>query len=244
MVFIGAILAMTAAIISGAQGQGMTPPLLPEEFAGNIIQNKYNSNGHRINHTCSGTYYSSVKHNSVRADCTTVGMISNDMTKPSPLGAVFMSSVTNFTSNVNTVISWVNMAAQPTCYSGPQAWLPPFPANFLSLVGAIYAGLENTPAATLEKWIFMVSSLVDTVFTFFFDVNTRQLQRLEFFAGFTPSNNTSRQVQVGVHQTFYNFITGNSSMLDHHVFNMSTCSADHHSVDAKSAAYNPLSIRL
>jgi hypothetical protein len=42
---------MLVALALTVKGQGKTPPLLPQEFASNMIQNKYNSNGFHVNHT-------------------------------------------------------------------------------------------------------------------------------------------------------------------------------------------------
>ena len=69
------------------------------------------------------------------------------------------------------------------------------------------------------------------------------MDRLEFFSGFSPATNSSDQVQVGVHQQFYNLVVGNSSLLDNNIFNMTTCPS-HTGYSADSVRYNPLSIHI
>lgn len=83
--------------LQSVKGQGKIAPLLPGEFAANMLQNKFNHNGYVVNHTCAGTYYSSHSQQMIRADCTATGYASNNQSRPTPFTSNIFLSLLDFT---------------------------------------------------------------------------------------------------------------------------------------------------
>ncbi|KAL5463855.1 hypothetical protein EMCRGX_G032798 [Ephydatia muelleri] len=140
----------------------LVPPLVATEFTANFIQNKFNHNGFVVNHTCSGTYYSSYTQQMIRADCTVVDLSSNNHSQPSPLTSSVSISLLDFTKSppLNTVLELTNLANGSTCATYEASWLPPFSQTFLRDVNAIYAGDEVTAEYGLcEKWTFEIAQI-------------------------------------------------------------------------------------
>jgi hypothetical protein len=69
----------------------------------------------------------------IRSDCTAFGMVSNNMSNVTPIGAEVMISYMDFNQvpTLNTFVSWKNLKNRPFCYLGPAYYIPPFNANFL-----------------------------------------------------------------------------------------------------------------
>jgi hypothetical protein len=57
-----------AVLFDGARAQGKIAPLLPEEYACNFVQTKWNYNGFVVNHTLAGVQYSSYSQQFIRTD--------------------------------------------------------------------------------------------------------------------------------------------------------------------------------
>ena len=153
-------------------GQGKIAPLLQEEFAANMIQNKFNHNGFVVNHTCAGTYYSSYSQQMIRSDCTATGYGSNNQSQPSPFTSNIFLSLLDFTKTptLNTYFEMDNLVNKTKCSTYSTQWLPPPQATFLRDVHAAYAGEELTAEyGRCEKWSFVLAELPRTVFTFYFD---------------------------------------------------------------------------
>lgn len=206
---------LITALFTGVLSQGKVPPLVATEFTANFIQNKFNHNGFVVNHTCSGTYYSSYTQQMIRADCTVVDLSSNNHSQPSSLASSVSISLLDFTKAppLNTVLEFVNLANKPSCAVYEASWLPPFSATFLRDVDAIYAGVEITEEyGVCEKWTFEVSEIPGPIFTFYFDAFTN-LVRYDFFVLGDPV-----QGNVGVTNKFYNVVTGDKSLLPPTIF--------------------------
>ncbi len=195
--------------------QGKVPPLLAEEFAANMIQNKFNHNGFVVNHTCAGTYYSSHSQQMVRGDCTAVGLLSNNHSQPSPLTSMVSISLLDFTRNppLNTYFEKGNIANKSSCSTYTASWLPPPASTFLRDVKAVYAGTEFTADyGTCEKWSFVIAELPGPVFTFYLDSHGN-LVRYDFFVLADP-----QQGDIGVTNKFYNIVTGGKTLLPPTIF--------------------------
>mmetsp|Transcript_2626 Transcript_2626/g.3632 ORF Transcript_2626/g.3632 Transcript_2626/m.3632 type:complete len:180 (+) Transcript_2626:21-560(+) len=158
-----AIISFSLLVVCEAQGK--VAPLLPSEFYANMLQNKFNQNGFGVNHTCSGTYYSSLSQMMVRADCTAAGYISNNASIPSPTQSSIFLSLMDFENNLNTVVTWNNLGSTPSCWKGPCGWLPPLAPTFLRDNNAIYGGIENTKFdGDCEKWQFLAKGYFLKIF--------------------------------------------------------------------------------
>ena len=196
-------------------GQGKVAPLLPEEFAANMIQNKFNHNGFVVNHTCAGTYYSSYSQQMIRSDCTATGYSSNNHSQPTPFTSNIFLSLLDFTKSptLNTYFEMDNLVNKTKCSTYTTAWLPPPKATFLRDVKAAYAGKEITAEyGVCEKWSFTLEQLPRTVFTFYFDAFST-LVRYDFSTFSDPE-----QGNVGVTNLFYNVATGNKDFLPPTIF--------------------------
>ncbi len=211
------VYALTALVAPTAVvGQGKVAPLIHTEFYANVLQNKFNHNGFGVNHTCSGTYYSSLSQQKIRSDCTAAGYSSNNASEPSPTASNIISSLFDFSLNKNTVVTFKDFGSEPTCWEGPAGWIPPLPATFLRDQGAIWAGLEDTPIDGLcEKWQFSLNTGTGgsggTFFTFFFN-KYKVLTRFDFVA------KDPTQGAVGVTNQFRNVVTGDKKLLPPSIF--------------------------
>ena len=198
-----------------AAGQGKTAPLLPEEFAANMLQNKFNHDGFVVNHTCAGTYYSSHSQQMIRGDCTATGYASNNQSRPTPFTSNIFLSLLDFnkTPTLNTYFEMDNLVNKTRCSTYATAWLPPPSATFLRDVKAAYAGAEETAEyGTCEKWSFVLEELPRTVFTFYFD-SYSTFVRYDFTVFSDPE-----QGNVGVTNLFFNTATGGKDFLPPTIF--------------------------
>ena len=201
--------------VHSVAGQGKIAPLLPEEFAANMLQNKFNHNGFVVNHTCAGTYYSSYSQQMIRGDCTATGYASNNQSRPTPFTSNIFLSLLDFTKSptLNTYFEMDNLVNKTRCSTYTTSWLPPPSATFLRDVKAAYAGVEVTAEyGTCEKWSFMLEELPRTVFTFFFD-SYSTFVRYDFTAFSDPE-----QGDVGVTNLFFNTATGGKDFLPPTIF--------------------------
>lgn len=202
-------------LLTGALSQGKVPPLVATEFTANFIQNKFNHNGFVINHTCAGTYYSSYTQQMIRADCTDVGLSSNNHSQPSPLTSSVSISLLDFTKSppLNTVLELKNLVNGSTCATYEASWLPPFSETFLRDVNAIYAGDEITAEyGVCTKWTFELAQFPGPIFTFYFD-SFANFVRYDFYVLGDPE-----QGNVGVTNKFYNILTGDKTLLPPTIF--------------------------
>ena len=206
---------VAAARLGEVSAQGKVPPLIPEEFTANMIQNKFNHNGFVVNHTCAGTYYSSHSQQMIRGDCTAVGLVSNNHSQPSPLTSLVSISLLDFTQKppLNTYFEMGNLVNKSSCATSPASWLPPPSATFLRDVNATYAGTETlSDYGYSEKWSFALPELPGAIFTFYLDLDA-VVVRYDFIVLDDPE-----QGNVGVTNKFYNIITGGKTLLPPTIF--------------------------
>lgn len=219
-VCMAAVIGAVACLISAALAQvdppgfvnsGKTYPKMPKEFAATTLQQKYNSNGGNVNHTCAGAYYSSYSKMKIRSDC--IGFPLTNKTAGSngsavPLGAQFGSvimGVMDFTVNppTTTQAQIVGIYEAPKCHVYGTSWLPPMAPDFLKTMRAVFRGVvpdPNVRGRDLEQWSFV--ALGTTAFDFYFDTTFRR------FVGYAFSNTGSgaagEQADVAVYTQFIN----------------------------------------
>ncbi len=187
---------------------GRTYPKMPQEFAATMLQQKWNSNGFYINHTCSGSYYSSYAKQKIRADCSDFPLTTKSLTsKNRTLGQQFGRteiSVIDFavTPATSTLFSKKSIADPGKCVVYNASWLPPMKSTFLEDVKAIFITESPDPTQRgrdVEQWTF---TLMNTQFIFYFDTQFRR------FVGYSFTSNSGstslEQSEVGVWTTFIN----------------------------------------
>ena len=153
--FITAVFCLLACCLSQK-----TPPTLPQEFACNVLQKKWNDNGKNVNHTYSGIWYSSYSKQQIRFDgvfydtnhTSTVGTSGTQMS---------LLDFSESASGVNYYIEKNDLSDPGECYTGPvTGFFAPPNATFLSDIGAVFAGNEySIDYGQCEKWSFSLTQV-------------------------------------------------------------------------------------
>jgi len=185
----------------GIDAQGKVAPLLPEEYAANCVQMKWNHNGFDVNNTYSLVTFSSFSRQMLRTDGCLYGTTTNNASNPMPtfIGRSQISLL-DFSQGLppkNTYIGWSTLVEQPQCAIAPGAWIPPMASTFLSDVGAVYAGTDELPfIGWTQKWMFQVAEFNLTA-TFYFDSH-------DSFVRYDFITEGSAQGEVGVVTYLFN----------------------------------------
>eukprot|EP01100_Stratorugosa_tubuloviscum_P010170 TRINITY_DN4340_c0_g1_i1.p1 TRINITY_DN4340_c0_g1~~TRINITY_DN4340_c0_g1_i1.p1 ORF type:complete len:273 (+),score=82.59 TRINITY_DN4340_c0_g1_i1:115-933(+) len=196
-------------------------PLLPSEYAANVVQRKWNHNGFVVNNTYSQTTYSSYSQKMWRTDTVTFSYCSDDHSQPGPLNSLSASSLLDFTlyPPQNTYLTVFSISDPVLCVNGSAVGFPaPPPPNILQLIHAIYAGIEfDREFGKCEKWTVISGN---TVVTFFFTVDNKQFVRYDFVV----TDDQARQGEVGVVTYYYNMFQGT---IPSHIFSGSNACPDY-----------------
>ena len=154
---------------------GKPYPVFPTEFATTMIQNKFNSNGFLVNHTCAGIYYSSFSRMKIRSDCTGFPLAMktvsrNNASLASQFGLIEISII-DFTKSppLNTLFQKKSISDPGSCTYYNASWLPPFSSNFLNETNAVFQGTYPDPFSrqrNVDHWGF---TMMATNFVFYFD---------------------------------------------------------------------------
>lgn len=226
-----AIAAVTAQVDpSGFVRSGKSYPTIPKEFAATTMQQKYNSNGHEVNHTCVGAYYSSFSKNKIRSDCADFPLTNRvfggngTVSLGSQFGTLSLGIMDfNAAPPTTTILSVSGLSQAPTCTVYSTSWLPPLAPNYLEQVQAVYRGTAPDPnvrGRNLEEWAFI--ALGTTAFSFFFDSEFRRFVGYSF-ANVGSNSSGTGQVDVAVYTQFINvWGADNADFFPDSLFN-STC---------------------
>ncbi|KAG0169818.1 hypothetical protein DFQ29_009536, partial [Apophysomyces sp. BC1021] len=156
---------------------GKVAPLLPEEYAFNFVQHKWNENGFGVNHVGMGSWLSSSKHRMVRVDNSDYDWVSNNATVKGPITAGLITSLFDFShveksGNItNHYIEYKGRNNKCTSSELPMAASQGqlFPPKYIQENGQ-YSGQETFAGIgityTADKWVTFIGT---TVVSFYFD---------------------------------------------------------------------------
>lgn len=188
---------------------GRPYPKMPQEFAATMMQQKWNTNGYNINHTCSGSYYSSFSRMKIRADCsdfplTTRTVSSQNRSLADQFGQTEIS-VMDFgvVPATTTIFSKRNISDRGSCVTYNASWLPPTKSSFLKDVNAVFVGDTPDPhqrGRDIEQWAFDWEGIA---FLFYFDTKFRHFVGYSFTHA-QSSTSGIQQTAVGVWTQFIN----------------------------------------
>lgn len=203
------LLAPAQSLPSDFVRSGTPYPTFPTEFATTMLQNKFNSNGFKVNHTCAGIYYSSFSRMKIRTDCTGFPLSSTTVSRTnaslaSQFGLIEIS-ILDFTKNppLNTLFSKKSITDPGTCTYYNASWLPPFGPNFLNETSAVFQGTYPDPTVQGRQVDHWGLTLTNTNFVFYFDKAFQRPVGYQFSnQGEGPSAGV--QVDVNVQTSFLN----------------------------------------